>query len=57
MLGMYTEMTPKFVKQYANLKMDISSAAKSYCEEVKSGAFPELKHTFKMDDEIIKKLY
>lgn len=57
MLGMYTAMTPKFVKQYVNLKDYIVDAVKSYCDEVKSGAFPELKHTFKIDDDIIKKLY
>lgn len=57
LLGMYTEMTPKFVKQYAVLKEDITQAVKSYCSEVKSGAFPELKHTFKMDEDVINKLY
>lgn len=57
MLGMYTELTPKFVKQYANLKDQIKSAVSSYCEDVKSGAFPEEKHTFKIDEDIINKLY
>jgi len=57
MLGMYTAFTPKFVKQYANLKEIIENAVHYYCEEVKSGQFPEDKHTFKMDDEVIKKLY
>lgn len=57
MLGMYTEMTPKFVKQYANLKAQVTGAVASYCEEVKHGTFPEEKHTFKIDEEIIKKLY
>ncbi len=57
LLGMYTAMTPKFVKQYVNLKEPIVDAVKLYCDEVKSGAFPEPKHTFKIDDDIIKKLY
>jgi len=57
MLGMYTAMTPKFVKQYANLKESIETAVIAYCDEVKSGQFPEEKHTFKIDDEVIKKLY
>lgn len=57
MLGMYTEMTPKFVKQYANLKSNITSAVEAYCSEVRNGDFPEEKHTFKIDEEIINKLY
>lgn len=56
-LGMYTELTPKFVKQYANLKDVIENAVSHYCDDVKSGQFPEEKHTFKIDDEVIKKLY
>lgn len=56
-LGMYTELTPKFVKQYANLKEIIENAVIHYCDDVKSGLFPEEKHTFKIDDEVIKKLY
>jgi len=56
-LGMYTALTPKFVKQYANLKEIIENAVIQYCDDVKTGQFPEEKHTFKIDDEIIKKLY
>ena len=56
-LGMYTALTPKFVKQYANLKEVIENAVIHYCDDVKSGQFPEEKHTFKIDDEVIKKLY
>lgn len=57
LLGMYTALTPKFVKQYANLKEIIENAVIHYCDDVKSGQFPEEKHTFKIDDEVIKKLY
>ncbi|MDN5351505.1 MAG: 3-methyl-2-oxobutanoate hydroxymethyltransferase [Clostridiales bacterium] len=57
MLGMYDNFTPKFVKDYASLNEHIVEAVKVYCEEVRSGAFPELKHTFKIDEEILKKLY
>lgn len=57
MLGMYTDFTPKFVKQYANLKESIENAVSHYCEDVKSGQFPEEKHTFKMDEAVIEKLY
>lgn len=53
MLGMYSDFVPKFVKQYKNLKDDIDGAIKSYIKEVKNSSFPEKKHTFKIDPEII----
>ena len=57
MLGMYTDMLPKFVKRYAVLKDDITLAVKQYNHEVKTGVFPEEKHTFKIDEEVLNKLY
>ena len=57
MLGMYSDFTPKFVKKYENLgeKMDI--AFKKYIEEVRDGDFPAEEHSFKINDEVIEKLY
>ena len=57
MLGMYSDFTPKFVKKYENLgeKMDI--AFKKYIEEVRDGVFPAEEHSFKINDEVIEKLY
>ncbi len=57
LLGMYSDLTPKFVKQYANLKPIIIDAARAYASEVKSGQFPEEKHTFKIDESVLDKLY
>ncbi|MBF4695392.1 3-methyl-2-oxobutanoate hydroxymethyltransferase [Fusibacter ferrireducens] len=57
LLGMYTELTPKFVKQYAVLNGVIEQAVKSYCDEVKDGVFPTEAHTFKIDESILEKLY
>lgn len=57
MLAMYSDFKPKFVKQYAQLGETMKSAFKAYIDEVKSGAFPSEEHTFKIDEEIIKKLY
>jgi 3-methyl-2-oxobutanoate hydroxymethyltransferase len=57
MLGMYSDFTPKFVKKYATLNNDIENAVKNYINEVKDMSFPEEKHTFKIDDEVLSKLY
>jgi len=47
MLGMYDRMTPKFVKKYANLNLDIKNAVKLYIQDVKTSAFPDPEHSFK----------
>lgn len=57
MLGLYNDFVPKFVKPYAQLNLSVSEAVKNYCEEVKSGVFPEEKHTFKIEASLIEKLY
>lgn len=57
MLGMFSDFTPKFVKKYANIGEMMTNAFKKYDEEVKSSAFPAKEHTFKIDDDIIEKLY
>lgn len=57
MLGMFNNFTPKFVKQYANLGDMMKTGIKQYIEEVNLEIFPEAKHTFTMDDEILEKLY
>ncbi len=57
MLGLYDEFTPKFVKSYANAGDMFKMAISNYIDEVKNCAFPEQKHGFKIDEEIIEKLY
>lgn len=57
MLGMYTDFVPKFVKQYSNLCDSIKESTKRYIEEIKEGQFPAKEHTFKIDDEVLEKLY
>lgn len=56
MLGMYSDFTPKFVKQYKNLKEDINEAINNYIKDIKTGVFPEEKHSFKIDEQILDKL-
>lgn len=57
MLGMYDDFRPKFVKAYAELNISIVDAVKSYCNDVKAGTFPEVKHTFKISEDILNRLY
>ena len=57
MLAMYSDFKPKFVKQYAQIGSVMKDAFRQYIDEVKSGAFPSEEHTFKIDDDIIEKLY
>ncbi|MEE3467646.1 MAG: 3-methyl-2-oxobutanoate hydroxymethyltransferase [Eubacterium sp.] len=57
MLGMFSDFVPKFVKQYAKVGDIMKDAIHSYIEEVGSGAFPTEAHTFKIDEEVIDKLY
>ena len=57
MLGMYSDFVPKFVKQYAKVGDTMKDAIRGYIDEVASGAFPAEEHTFKIDDDVIDKLY
>ncbi len=45
-LGLFDQFTPKFVKQYANLREPILNAIRTYRQEVESGAFPTDSHSF-----------
>jgi 3-methyl-2-oxobutanoate hydroxymethyltransferase len=47
MLGMNDRFTPKFVKKYANLNLEIKKAVKTYIGEVKQCNFPDSEHSFK----------
>ncbi|MEY8391329.1 3-methyl-2-oxobutanoate hydroxymethyltransferase [Lachnospiraceae bacterium 45-W7] len=57
MLAMFGNFKPKFVKQFADIGNLMKEAFRKYIEEVESGAFPAEEHTFKIDDEVIEKLY
>lgn len=57
MLAMFGGFKPKFVKQFAEIGAMMKEAFGKYSEEVKSGVFPALEHTFKIEDEVIEKLY
>lgn len=57
MVGLFDKFTPKFVKKYANLTEVIVNALTEFKEEVKSGKFPEDKHSFGIKEEELKRLY
>lgn len=55
MLGLFEAFSPKFVKKYANLSEDITSAFSAYVADVKERKFPEDKHCYHMKDEEMEK--
>lgn len=55
-LGRYHGNTPKFVKQYANIKEIIKHAISDYNSDVKNGLFPGEEHVFKLTQEEKAKL-
>ncbi|MFW9994875.1 MAG: 3-methyl-2-oxobutanoate hydroxymethyltransferase [Candidatus Odinarchaeota archaeon] len=46
LLGIYTDITPKFVKRYANLREIIKGAVTTYSNEVKDEQFPTLEYSY-----------
>jgi 3-methyl-2-oxobutanoate hydroxymethyltransferase len=51
LLGLYEGRAPRFVKQYADLATEIRNALGTYVAEVRSGAFPEDKHTYAIPEQ------
>lgn len=57
LLGYTDGFCPKFVKRYADLHSKMTEAFKAYAADVKARCFPAAEHTFKIDDEVLEKLY
>ncbi|MCI9596303.1 MAG: 3-methyl-2-oxobutanoate hydroxymethyltransferase [Firmicutes bacterium] len=57
MLGLFSDFTPKFVKKFANVGDMVKDAFEEYIKEVQESTFPASEHTFKMDDDVLDKLY
>lgn len=57
LLAMYSDMKPKFVKQFAQVGEAMREGVKAYINETKAGTFPGEEHTFQISDEVIEKLY
>lgn len=47
LIGLTSGYLPRFVKQVADMKGLISTAAKSYCQSVRDGSFPAPEHEFR----------
>lgn len=56
LIGLYPRLTPRFVKQYANLYPLIEEAVANYIKDIDSGSFPTKEHSFEIDEEIINSL-
>lgn len=57
MLGMFSDYTPKFVKCFAEVGSVMKEAFTNYIKEVQAETYPAEEHTFKIDDEVLEKLY
>ncbi len=57
LLGFSNGFTPKFAKKYLNLHKEIVGAVSEYINDVRDRSFPAPEHTFKIDDEVLEKLY
>lgn len=57
MLGMFSELKPKFVKQFAKVGDVMKEAFAAYISETAEGSFPAKEHTFAISDDVISKLY
>lgn len=57
MLNMFSDIKPKFVKQFADAGDLMKKGIDDYINEVQKGTFPAQEHSFRIDEEIIKKLY
>ena len=47
MLGLFDDIRPRFVKQYADLGGAVVRAVEDYCREVREGSFPAAEHEFR----------
>ncbi len=56
MLGMFKELSPKFLKVYLDLSQVIVGALSQFRGEVVRGAFPDAAHSYTIDDEELNRL-
>jgi 3-methyl-2-oxobutanoate hydroxymethyltransferase len=56
LLGLYEAFVPKHTRRYAEVGATIREAVSQYARDVKSGAFPTAKESFKMDPAALDEL-
>jgi 3-methyl-2-oxobutanoate hydroxymethyltransferase len=56
MLGLYKELSPRFLKIYADLAKITVDALGAFRREVETGAYPAPEHTYQIDDGELTKL-
>ncbi len=56
MLGLYKELSPKFLKVYLDLSDMIVRALSQFREEVETGIFPTQEHSYTINDQELEKL-
>lgn len=56
MLGIFKEVTPRFLKVYADISGQIISALSQFRQEVELGVFPGHEHSYQIEDSEIEKL-
>ena len=57
MLGLYSDMKPKFVRRFAELGEGMRQAFAAYDKAVKEGTFPNESESFKCDAAVLERLY
>lgn len=57
MLGLYSDMKPKFVRRFAELGDGMRQAFAAYDKAVKDGTFPNESESFKCDAAVLERLY
>ena len=48
LIGQFQAFTPKFVKKYCDVAGMVTNAMRSYCDDVRKGAFPAEEHCYHM---------
>jgi 3-methyl-2-oxobutanoate hydroxymethyltransferase len=56
LLGLEDRLTPKFVRRYASLKADATSAVARFADDVRSGRFPASDETYHLADDVAEAL-
>jgi 3-methyl-2-oxobutanoate hydroxymethyltransferase len=47
LLGLFSDLQPRFVKKYADLGLNVKRAVEEYCREVRAGEFPSAEYSFR----------